>query len=571
MPDSFAASATAGLFVALVAAPLSAQTWPPTAWFPAWAATPPAQVTTLLYDASLDALGNGARLHAAVAALGPGQGLAVGPGTWSVVNRLDLNGIGSATAPIWLFAANPAQRPVITRPDASQNALNVGSNAPARYWLVRGLELTGGSDLLRLYDCAEFWLDDCYLHDGQGVGIAASSVSTHHLWLTRNEVARPGPGTNGEGLYLGSNGGGVTVSWSVVAFNHVHDTRSAVAGQGDGIELKQGSHHVWLVGNRVHDCRNPCILVYGTGGVGENLIEGNLCYDSDDVVLQVQGEATVRNNLAVGGTFAFGSHDHQGLSRDLRVEHNTFVSQGGAAAMQAWSGRPNLTFANNAAYSVGGAALHFGNGSAGVQMAGNVVFGTTWQANGGYVQGSGLQDFVDVAFAGWHLDARPVPGGALDNRGDPAFAAAVDLFATARTLPADPGALASQPTFTSPVGTVALATGGAQPLVFAAAPLAGHAFVVLGTLSGTLPGAPLPPFVLPLQVDGWTFATLTQPNSGPLQNTAGVLDGQGRAQATLQVPPLPAALHGLTLHHALVALQGGVVTFVSDAVPLLLQ
>ena len=70
---------------------------------------------------------------------------------------------------------------------------------------------------------------------GTKFGIAANTFPCDHLHLTRNHIARPGPGTTGEGIFLGGNFGSVIVSWSIVAGNHVHDTRTAVAGQGDGI------------------------------------------------------------------------------------------------------------------------------------------------------------------------------------------------------------------------------------------------------------------------------------------------------------------------------------------------
>jgi hypothetical protein len=555
----------------LAAPPLLAQSWLPPSPFPSWGAAPPANVTTLSYDPSLSPTANGNRLHQAIGALGPGHGLALGPGTWSVTNRLDLNGSGTAAAPIWLFAANPAQRPVITRPDASQNAINVGSNAPARHWVLRDLEITGGSDLLRLYDCAHVWIDRCWLHDGNGVGIAAMTANTDHLYVTRNEIARPGPGTNGEGMYFGGNNGSVVTSWTVIAFNHVHDTRGAVAGQGDGIEVKQGSHHVWVLGNDVHDCRNPCILVYGTNGAGENVVEGNRCRDSDDVVLQVQGEAIVRNNVALGGTFAFSSHDHQGQSRDCRVVHNTFVNAGPAASMQSWNARPNMVFANNVVYSLTGQSIRFGNGSAGVQLAGNVVLGPTYNATTGFVAGTGLQDFENLSVAGWQLDGRPVRGGALDNRGHPAFAVATDLTGAPRELPVDPGAFANAATLHASTAQLPVAAGGTQVLSFAAPRLAGASYHVVGSVTGATPGTALGAFVVPVNVDFWTTATLQQPNAGPLQNTRGMLDGAGSATAAIVVPPLPAALQGLTFRHALVALQNGAATFVSNTVPLALQ
>ncbi len=551
--------------------PTTAQNWLPSSPFPAWGTAPPSVVRTIDHDPNRTPVENGARLYATIRTLAAGEGLAIGPGVWSIASRFDLNGVGSAAAPFWLFGADPQRRPVLTRPDAQQNAVNVGSNAPARYWVLRDLEITGGSDLVRLYDCAHVWIDRCHLHDGRGVGIAAQTVDTSFLHITRNEIARPGPGTNGEGMYLGGNNGSVKVSWSVVAFNHVLDTRGAVTGQGDGIELKQGSHHNWLVGNRVHDCRNPCILVYGTGGNGLNVVENNVCFDSDDVVLQVQGEAIVRNNVAVGGGVAFGSHDHQGASRDLHVVHNTFVNRGRAASMQAWSGRPGMVFANNVVYSVAAEAVHFGNGSAGVQLAGNVAFGSVTNAARGFTSGGGLADFVDVALSPFRLDVTPVVGGAIDNRGSATHRVPFDLGGTLRELPVDPGARTNAATLQSPVAHVDTGTGGLQRLAFALPTFAGAEYHVLGSVSGAIPGVALPSFELPLNVDAWLTTTLQFPGAGGLHATKGRLDAHGGALATIVLPPLPATLRGHVLRHALVATRGASIVFVSNPVELTLR
>src|SRR5262245_32923023 len=145
------------LFLALVTPPLGAQSWLPESPYPAWGVAPPASVVHIASEPLQSPLENGARLHAAILALRPGQGLAIGPGVWSISSRLDLAGSGTQQAPYWLFAADPARKPVLTRPNASQNVVNIGSNAPARYWVLRDLEVTGGSDLIKLYDCAQVW------------------------------------------------------------------------------------------------------------------------------------------------------------------------------------------------------------------------------------------------------------------------------------------------------------------------------------------------------------------------------------------------------------------------------
>ncbi|HEX6810664.1 MAG TPA: right-handed parallel beta-helix repeat-containing protein [Planctomycetota bacterium] len=556
----------ASLCSLLLAANAVAQSWLPTSPFPEWGATPPSSVASITYDPQIPAVANGAQLHAAILSLSAGEGLAVGPGTWVVPNRLDLNGTGTPQAPIWLYALDPQQKPVITRPNEQQNVINIGSNAAARYWVVRDLELTGGSDLIRLYDCSNVWIDQCYLHDGGGVGIAANSNDIDHVWITRCEIARPGPGTTGEGMYIGANYGTRVASWCVIAFNHVHDTRGAMPGQGDGIELKQGSHHNWIVGNHVHACQNPCIIAYGTGGNGQNVIENNLCYDSSDVTLQVQGEAIVRNNVAIGGVYTFSSHDHQGQSADLQVVHNTFVNWGLAARMSTWSDRPGMAFANNVVYSTMGNSILFASGSNGVQMAGNVVLGPVVGATSGFVTGTGLGDFADVVLGPIHYDVRPAIGGAIDNRGSPEFAVAKDMHGTARSLPVDPGAATNALTLVSPRTTLPLQDGGIVPFQFEAPSLAGRTYLLLGTISGVLPGIQIGAFTLPLTQDGWLQVTLRSPNRGGLIDSWGQLGPGGNASPALLVPPLPAGLTGLTADHVIVVLDHGTLVFVSNPV-----
>jgi hypothetical protein len=138
----------AGIHLAILTAALgcgellTGQGWLPPSPYPSWGATTPATIFTINYDPTLPPVANGARLHVAILGLLPGQGLAIGPGTWTVPSRLDLSGVGTPQAPYWLFAAIPSQRPVITRPNAAQNAVNMGSVGPARYWVLRDLEIT---------------------------------------------------------------------------------------------------------------------------------------------------------------------------------------------------------------------------------------------------------------------------------------------------------------------------------------------------------------------------------------------------------------------------------------------
>ncbi len=402
---------------------------------PPWSTAQPAQVIALDHDPLKSSIQNGAALKAAIAVLQPGDRLELGSGVWSVNSYFTIDRVGTAAAPIWI-AAQAGATPVLTRPDALQNAVNVGAGGGARYLVLEGLEITGGDTALKIYDAMNLWIDLCEIHHCAGAGIAANTVDTAFLYITRNEIHHTA-GT-AEGMYLGANNAAAVTHGSVVALNHVHDTAGT---QGDGIELKQGSWGNWIAENQVHDTQYPCILVYGTGGNPPNLIERNVCYRSGDNVMQVQGEALVRNNLLVDGAQGFQSHDHQGMSVDLVFVHNTIVNTGRGANLQSWNARPGMVFANNAVYSQGAESVRFGNGSLGVAIAGNVVLGPVVGASSGFSPGVGLSDFVDVAWNASSLDATPTAAGALIGRADPSWLVPSDLSGAALVPPYEPGCL----------------------------------------------------------------------------------------------------------------------------------
>lgn len=394
---------------------------------PPWAQVAPSSTVTIDYDSQLSEDDNGLRLRSAIFALAPGQRLEIGAGTWSMVPRLSLVLTGTATAPIWI-AAKSGEKPVITRPNALQNTINIGSGGPARYLALEGLEIRGGDTAVKMYDCANVWIDRCHIHDCGGAGIAANSAHTEYLYITRNEI-HDTAGT-AEGLYLGANNSQWVMKHSVIARNHIHDCYGT---QGDGIEIKQGSYDNWVVENVVHDCQYPCILLYGTDGNAPNVVERNICYNSGDNVMQVQGEAIVRNNLIMAGNNGFHTHDHQGTTRDLVFVHNTIINTGNATSLSSWGNRTGMVFANNVVYSQNGGSIRFTGGSGGVTVTGNVVYGSVTGTGSGYTTGTGLSDFAAVTWNATQRDATPTAGSAIVGAGAPAWSVADDLTGAARS------------------------------------------------------------------------------------------------------------------------------------------
>lgn len=410
-------------------------------YVPPWAGAPVLRELVLDRDPQLDDVANGARLRAAVLALAPGERLTVGPGTYSVDALFEVASVGTAQAPIRIEARAGAT-PVLTRPDAGQNLLNLGTSAQAaRFLLWRGFELRGGSIGVRIRAASDVWLDALHIHHTGADGVRAAEADTSRLVVTRCEVSHTAQqaGT-GEGFYLGANSAAVAARDAVIALNHVHHTGGT---QGDGIELKQGSFGCLVAENLVHDTPYPGILAYGTGGAARNVIEANVVFSTLANPFQVQGEALVRNNLVFGGAnAAFVSFDHQGQVRDLEVVHNTFVATTGEAArLQHWGGRPGMVLANNALYSASGTALTFLTGAGGVAIAGNVVHGSTWNDGGAnHVQGLGSADFVDLAFDGARRDAHPSPASRLRGVAAAPYHATTDGSGAARTSERSAGA-----------------------------------------------------------------------------------------------------------------------------------
>ena len=125
----------------------------------------------------------------------------------------------------------------------------------------------------------------------------------------------------------------------------------------------------------------------------------------------------------------------------------------------------------------------------------------------------------------------------------------------------------------STTGELSAAAGGVVGFdLVAGTGHAGDLYLLLGSTSGTGPGFPIDGQLLPLVVgDAYFLASLNQANSGPFVQTFGVLDGLGKAGASLTVPLGAAApAVGLTAHHAFVALDPVTleVTLASNALPL---
>ncbi len=371
--------------------------------------------------------------------LSPGEELVLRGGTYFFDERIAVTANGTPSQPI-VIRAKDGETPVLQQATDNNNVVEIISSS---YLEIRGLSFTQGSHGIRLIDSDYVTIEDCHIYNTGDVGISANSGGTYTgLRILRNHI-HDTAGT-GEGMYLGCNNDGCRIADSLIEGNYVHDTDGPNVSQGDGIEIKEGSYNNIVRDNVVHDTNYPGILLYSTVGNGaQNIVEGNVVWNSNDNTMQIAADAIIRNNIILGN-MAFQSHQ-SGSPSNLEFVHNTVISSGNGVEVRNVSG-PVLV-ANNAVYAQG-TAIRLISGNTGlVTVSGNVGEGGISGGNSGYTEGNGLgNDMVNADYSGAPpIDPFPTMSSALVGAGNASYATAIDFNGTSRSGTPDAGAYAYAP------------------------------------------------------------------------------------------------------------------------------
>ena len=390
--------------------------------------------------------------------LAPGDEVILAEGVYSDSRRLVMSHVGTEVDPI-LVRAGDGAAVTLTRPDASQNVVNIHG---AQYLILQGLEITGGSTGIRIGDgdvgrmAVYVTIEYCHVHHTDGNAITANyvgDVNVGHIFRY-NEIDHTGG--HGEGFYLGSNNdvqGQTTGVFrdGLIEGNYIHHLDGPTVSQGDGIEIKDGSYNNIVRDNVIHDTNYPGIIVYGTDGNPENIIEGNVIWNAGDHGIQAASEAIIRNNIILSqAASGISSQNHQSaIPGNLTILHNTIFSQGSGHAINvSWPSGDALSgpivIANNALYPQGtGRPMNLAN-LPGYTISGDVGVGSPYPSqplSAFHPGGDPNLDFGDVA----NKEVFPIPGSALIAAGDPAYVLPTDFNYTARGGVADVGAYAYDP------------------------------------------------------------------------------------------------------------------------------
>lgn len=418
---------------------------------------PPGSVRSLLVAISFVTIALPAAAHAAtieatpaddiealINALMPGDELILHGGIYTRTDRFALTVVGTAALPIVIRAAD-GERPIITRPDAAQNLVDIDR---AEYTTFRGIEFLGGSAGVRISAARFLTIEDCEIHESDDVALRANDGGARYegLRILRNHIHDTG-GT-GEGMYLGCNSNGCQVFDSLIEGNYVHHTNAADVSQGDGIELKEGSFNNVIRRNVIHDTGYPCILTYSVvGNGGPNTIEENVMWGCGDMGIQSAADAIIRNNIILGAVAnGIGCQPHQaGTPSNLVIVNNTVLDADGTA-LRVSGATGSLVIANNALYTSGATALSLAGDLSMLTLLTNVVGGSVSGGPGtGTMPGTIAADLVAASFSGAPPnDVFPTATGALAGTGTMAHIPPVDFNGTTRTRP-DVGAYQLDP------------------------------------------------------------------------------------------------------------------------------
>ncbi len=412
----------------------------------------------------------GGSFEAAVESLTPGDTLIVHQGTYADSGRIGITVKGTASAPVVIKGAEGEAPPLINRPASAsiQNTINIEG---ATYLTIKGLEITGnGGDGVNLNSNPSYIaLENLDIHDVD-VGINFRS-DMHHITARRNHIHRTGiDGGTGEGMYVGCNYATCVVHDSIIENNWIHDTLPGTT-QGDGIEVKVGSHANIIRDNVIYNISYPGIFVYG-GGAGVNTVEGNVIWNCLEGIYAV-ADAIVRNNIVFNSGTGLSLYGHSQVSqmKNVTAVNNTLYNNTDGVYVR-WGGT-NMTLANNAIYCPGQTAINSGSGISGT---------ATVRAN--YVEGAMGADSIDNVrfFSGGSAAAAFVdapgmdfwlkPSSPLVGTANPSFAPTFDFNNTSRVGPYDVGAYETNGQPTNPdwkIGPGFKVTGG-QSLLPPAAP-----------------------------------------------------------------------------------------------------
>jgi len=383
--------------------------------------------------------------------LKPGDELILHGGTYSQNGRRAVKVSGTADKPLVIRAAD-GEEPLLTRPADNMDRHNNIEFIDCSHLVVRGIRFRGGSSGVRFIRGHHVTFEDCEIAETGNNALTMNSGDCDSFIIRRNHIHHTGlstsGGTEGEGMYIGCHSGSCITTNTLVEGNYIHHTRSTSGGGNDGVEIKFGSYGNIVRDNVIHDTnigrKYPGIFVYGSGGKGINIVEGNVIWNAGEGI-QVVSDAIIRNNIIFNCSMTgITAAPHAAVPRvsNAKIVNNTIVNNPKGILIR-WGKARDMVLANNAIYSPAATAVDISGIDNGIFSANFVegdLRGTTVDGSRFY-DGRVLPDaFADPAVNDFWLK----PGSVLSGRADVNFTPELDFNHSRRKTPFDVGAYESE-------------------------------------------------------------------------------------------------------------------------------
>lgn len=352
--------------------------------------------------------------------LGPGDEIVFNPGTYTLTERLDWSGLGTADAPILIRGAGGGE--VILQTTVNSQAIYIGDST---HITVRDLVVEGGTGWdtgeispggVEIRGSADIRIQDVEMRklNRTVVYLSGDNSRVELVGLHIHDVR------DGSAVYAGCGDASCWAQESTLAESWIHD----IDGQYSyAVYIDHGGNNNLIRDNVIYNVAYRGILTASTEYADPNLIEGNALWGIGDVGLYVIGAALVWNNLVfnVDGYGLQARNSSRDTLEQVVLSHNTLADTGRAGVyLEGWAGREGMVFANNVVSNPVGEAISVGEGQIddtnwiAQNVATGLVSGLDTLA-GHFSAGNGAADFVDAE--GW--DFYPSSSSALVNTADP--------------------------------------------------------------------------------------------------------------------------------------------------------
>ncbi|MHC4116273.1 MAG: right-handed parallel beta-helix repeat-containing protein [Planctomycetota bacterium] len=383
--------------------------------------------------------------------LGPGDELILHGGTYSQSARRAVTANGTADKPIVIRAAE-GEDPVLTRPADNRDRYNNIEFIDCSHLVIRGIRFRGGNSGVRFIRGHHITFEDCEIAQTGNNALTMNSGDCDSFIIRRNHIHHTGLSTSreteGEGMYIGCHSGSCITTNTLVEGNYIHHTRGTSSGGNDGVEIKFGSYGNIVRDNVIHNTnigrQYPGVFVYGSGGKGINIVEGNVIWNAGEGI-QVVSDAIIRNNIVFNCSMTgITAAPHAAVRevRNTKIVNNTIVNCPKGALIR-WGKASDMVLANNAIYCSGATALD-------VSESGNGTFSSNFiqgRLVGVTVDGSRFHQgrILSVVLPGAdENDFWPRPDSVLSDGADPDFAPVLDFNGSRRNAPFGVGAYESE-------------------------------------------------------------------------------------------------------------------------------